>query len=225
MKQDTKRIRKSILKLEKELQKDVVPSTILHLAEEYRKLDENDKASDILKRGLQHHNENSSIKLALAKILLLSERFEDVRELVQSVLVKNPDNLVARKILGELPEIESDTSSMETSTTESIESERPIYPDLVEKAIEYFHKRQFEQSLSLFKEYLESDPDNEIAKNGFTLAYTAWIESCESSEDLEQMADINNEEYDRLVSTQHHLQLWLNAIREVRHSRAMSQDS
>ncbi len=247
MKRDTKRIRKTIAKLEKDLLKDTSPGNFMHLSEEYRKLDESTSAITTLRRGLTVHPESASLKLALAKLLLDSRNLVEVRTLAESVLQKNPDNLVARKLLNEIPMGDADDAPVlealeqGISTLESIaaptENAQTHLPDealaensdLLEKAVELLRGQKFEEAVGLFKDYLEQNPDNEIAKNGFTMAYAAWIEqegiSEESQDDLEISSSAQHKnEIDKLRFTQDYLQLWLDAIREVRKNRSAGVD-
>jgi len=247
VKRDTKRIRKTIAKLEKDLLKDTNPGNFMHLSEEYRKLDEPTNAIATLRRGLTVHPESASLKLALAKLLFASQSLFEARALAESVLQKNPDNLVARKLLNELPTIDADdTPVLEAfeqgnTTLESIplpnEMPQTQLPedaltensDLLEKAVELLRSQKFEEAVGLFKDFLEQNPDNEIAKNGFTMAYAAWIEqqgiSEESQDDLDTSPSAQGKsEIEKLRFTQGYLQMWLDAIREVRKNRSVGAD-
>lgn len=85
----------------KRLQEDPSSRVFAPLAESYRRLGRIDEAIEICQRGLEHHPDFHSGRVALARCFLEKHRYQDAQFECEKVVQLAPENILAQKILGD----------------------------------------------------------------------------------------------------------------------------
>ncbi len=96
------KIRVEIDKLEQRWAENPKGRVFAHLADAYRKVDENSKAENLILHGLKNHPNYISAYIVLGRVYLDSERFSDAHTQFTRVLELDPQNLIALQNLGDL---------------------------------------------------------------------------------------------------------------------------
>lgn len=85
----------------KRLHEDPSSRVFAPLAESYRRLGRVDEAIEICQRGLEHHPDFHSGRVALARCYLEKHRYQDAQFECEKVVQLAPENILAQKILGD----------------------------------------------------------------------------------------------------------------------------
>ncbi len=97
-----------IEKLQKQWDKDPKSKVFLELAEKYRKSNMTEEAVFVLESGLEHHPNFYVAKIALAKAYLeISEKMK-AKQVIDEMLEKTPNNVMALRIAGDIAWNEGD---------------------------------------------------------------------------------------------------------------------
>lgn len=84
------------------LQEDPKSRVFAPLAENYRRLGNVEQAIEVCKKGLEHHPDYPSGRLALAKCYIDTKKFEDAKRELERVIQLSPENLLAHRLLADM---------------------------------------------------------------------------------------------------------------------------
>ncbi|HPQ41846.1 MAG TPA: tetratricopeptide repeat protein, partial [bacterium] len=101
---DSRKIRKEILKLEKQMQRTPNQQVVLTLAEKYSEIGEPHQAVAVLIEGIQANPESATLKVICARFMLMyqTDEITKAENLVKEVLNSHPDNLMAQQLLEQI---------------------------------------------------------------------------------------------------------------------------
>ena len=218
MANESKQLRRDILKLEKQMQRKPTAKVVLSLAEKYADLDEPHQAVAVLLEGIDTFPGNSTLMVICAKFMVKYQTDDIIKAeaLVKQVLMDHPDNLMAQQVLEEIHaqvdtmhEVayapDTDVVGLRESLSELLESQKtkqvptvetddlPPFHEELTKGYRSFHEGDIDSAFDIFQSILEEDPDNQDAREGFRLSYAARLKAEEDEskqEKLEQKLEV-----------------------------------
>ncbi|MBN1297327.1 hypothetical protein JXA80_11150 [bacterium] len=210
---ENRKLRKEILKLEKQMQVEKNPQLVLSLSERYIEIGEPHQSVAVLLEGIQANPDHVTLKVICARTMLTYQTDDVSRaeSIIKHVLMTHPENLLAQQLMEQIhAQVETmheialppDTLELQRQATLTIqnahvaaqastltglhrESAKTLHGknDIDEKvsdAYALFRKGQLEDALGLFQEILETDPDNDAARDGFRKIYAEIVKSREN---------------------------------------------
>lgn len=90
-----------VRELTERLERSPAPRIFMELAKEHQAAGDLEEAARVCRQGLERHPSYHSARVLLARVLIDLERFGDAVPELESVVRQAPDNLLARRLLGE----------------------------------------------------------------------------------------------------------------------------
>jgi len=193
----SKKSRKEILNLEKQMQKNPLPEIVLSLADKYIEVEEPHQAVAVLLEGIPIFPESYELQIQCAKLMLRFQTDDVARaeSMVKNILLNNPENADAQMLMqiihsqvDTMYEVarQTDTRELEAQPTMQIESESshdvPVFHKQLTEGFSKYHSGNMKEALEIFQEILENDPENADAREGFRLAYASQLNETEDVE-------------------------------------------
>ncbi|MBN1880012.1 tetratricopeptide repeat protein [bacterium] len=210
MNTDAKKTRKDIIKLEKQMQRSPSAATVFNLAERYVDIGEPHQAVAILMEGIEAFPQFETLQVLCARFMIMYQTHDVSRaeELIKSVLIEHPDNVMAQQLLQQIHAcvdtmhevarpFGADLSELPTLKTQRVaiitprqtEENREVSDEGVEispfhseltQAYGKLHQHDLDGALAIFQQILETAPDDNDAREGFRITYAAIVKETES---------------------------------------------